>query len=147
MLGKGSGPKIHSFESSFYLFSAASIKVHSALLKLTNCVLFLPDSDIYVRSFSITFTFIKFLLYKALSDWHGISLFWYLMFSFWRPWIHCYHSLFTVHINYHLLSCGLATAVICILFFFSPTRSVLLNSHPYHTFPLSHSLKTLQLSQ
>ena len=64
-LGKGSGGILTTLRYSFYLFSATSWKVYSAPLKP---VIFLPPSDVYVRSFSVTITLIKFLLHKALSD-------------------------------------------------------------------------------
>ena len=63
--GKGSGGTLTTLRYSFYLFSATSWKVYNAPLKP---VIFLPPSDVYVRSFSVTITLIKFLLHKALSD-------------------------------------------------------------------------------
>lgn len=43
-------------------------KVYNAVLKLANWVLFLPVLISILEAFSITFTLIKFLLHKALSD-------------------------------------------------------------------------------
>ena len=50
-LGKGSGGTLTTLRYSLYLFSAASWEVYKAQLKLVRLVLFLPTSDVYVRSF------------------------------------------------------------------------------------------------
>ena len=69
MYGLGKGlVKLSVLRYSFYLFSAASSKVYNALLNLAKWVLFLPSSDVYVRSFSYPFyTLIKLYNTKALS--------------------------------------------------------------------------------
>ena len=73
MYGLGKGlVKLSVLRYSFYLFSAASWKVYNALLNLAKWVLFLPSSDVYVRSFLCPFISIKSLLHKALSDWDCI---------------------------------------------------------------------------
>ena len=64
-LGKGSGGTLTTLRYSFYLSSATSWKVYNAPLKP---VIFLSPSDVYVRSFFVTITLIKFLLHKALCD-------------------------------------------------------------------------------
>ena len=60
-LGKGSGRTLTTLRYSFYLFSAASWEVYKVLLKLVRRVLFLPPSDVYVRSFLCSITLNKIL--------------------------------------------------------------------------------------
>ena len=48
--------------------SSSSIRVYNALPKQARGVLFLPASDVCVRSFPYPFTLIKALLHKTLSD-------------------------------------------------------------------------------
>ena len=54
-----------------FFYSQQLTKVYNARLKLARLVIFLPPSDVYVRSFSfsVTITLIKFLVHKAISDW------------------------------------------------------------------------------
>ena len=60
-LGKGSGGTLTMLRYSFYLFSAASWEVYKVPLKLVRWVLFLPTSDVYVRSFLCSVTLNKIL--------------------------------------------------------------------------------------
>ena len=72
---------------SFYLFSAASWKVYNALLKLVRWALFLPSSDIYVRSFLYPFTLNKNLCCTKLWVSETASLVLELNLLLWRPQI------------------------------------------------------------
>ena len=116
--GKGLGKIFTALRHPLNLFSAASRKVYNALLKLANQVLFLPHSDIHVRSFSYHFHFNKISPTQS-TEWLKLHLLVLeLMFSFGDQesggTVH--HSLHTL--SYHLSSCKLATTitVICILF-------------------------------
>ena len=60
-LGKGSDGTLTTLRYSFYLFSAASWEVYKVLPKLVRGVLFLPASDVYVRSFLCPVTLSKTL--------------------------------------------------------------------------------------
>ena len=85
--GKGLGKIFTTLRHSFYLFSTANRKVYNALLKLLRQVLFLPLSDIYVKSFSIIFTLIKFLLHKGSWVIETASFVPELNLLLWRPQI------------------------------------------------------------
>ena len=146
--GKGSGQNFHSLESSFYLFSVSSRKVYNALLKLANVVLLLPHSDIYVRSFSYHFHFNKISTTQS-TGWMELRLLVPELNAFlWRQRIRRHHSPFAVHVKLSSIILGARYHYQYHLHLnLSPSLSVLLNSCPNHIFPLSHSLKTMHLSQ
>ena len=71
--GKGLGKIFTTLRHSFYLFLTANIKVYNGLLKLLRQVLFLPPSDIYVKSLFYHFHFSKSpATQRLLSDWDCI---------------------------------------------------------------------------
>ena len=71
VLGKGknsnksSNRTLTTLRYSFYLFSTTSWEIYKVPLKLLRQILFLPPSDIYIRSFLWSVT-----LHKALNDWN-----------------------------------------------------------------------------
>ena len=72
VMGKGLS-KIFTTLKYFFLFSAASRKVYKDLLKLTRWVIFLPPSDVYVRSFICHYHFNKISTTQS-SEWVRLSL-------------------------------------------------------------------------
>ena len=94
-LGKGSGGTLTTLRYSFYLFSAASWEIHKVLPKLVRGVLFLPPSDVYVRSFLCPVTLNK-ILHTKLWVTETLSLILELNLLLQRPWIWRHCSPFTV---------------------------------------------------
>ena len=64
-LGKEPNRTLTTLGYSFYLFSTTSWEMYKVPLKLLRHILFLPPSDIYIRSFLLSAT-----LHKALNDWN-----------------------------------------------------------------------------
>ena len=58
-LGKGPNGTLTTLRYSFYLCSAASWEIYKVPLKLVSKILFLPTSDVYVRSFLCSVTLHK----------------------------------------------------------------------------------------
>ena len=94
-LGKGLVELLTTLRYSFYLFSAASWEVYKVLPKLVRGVLFLPASDVYVRSFLCPVTLNK-ILHTKLWVTETLSLVLELNLLLWRPWIWRHCSPFTV---------------------------------------------------
>ena len=61
VLGKGLMELLQGWDILFFLFSAASWEVYKVPFKLVRQVLFLPPSDVYVRSFLCSVTLNKIL--------------------------------------------------------------------------------------
>ena len=65
---KGSGWNFHNLEVFFSYSQQLEEKYITPCLKLARRAIFLPPSKVYIRSFSVTITLIKFLLQKTVSD-------------------------------------------------------------------------------
>lgn len=111
-------------------------KVYNAVLKLANWVLFLPCSDIDLRSFFYNIH-LNWISTTQSSEWLNLRLLLLELNVFlWRPWIWRHRSPFTVHIKLSSINLGARYlyTIICILV---SSHHILFFEIPV---PITHSL-------
>ena len=99
---KGSGRNFHSLEVFFSYSQQLEEKYITPCLKLARRAIFLPPSEVYIRSFFlVAITLTKFLLHKTLSDSLSLVLELNLL---WRQRI--WQNIINVHLSTRSISLG-----------------------------------------